>query len=180
MNSKRFTLLGISLVFLFLILFIFFISSDVESGIQPPKDQKKIYSEALENKTSVVCELNAEDLQQGFPNKGEVYVANGKILFSFEGGEEGEGYMLMDKERDLYVWLGENGEGMIISADFIKEEGVNFGKEGAFFNTFLSDYLFNQIEEGSLFCEEESFDTDKLVLPENIDFISITDDFTQP
>lgn len=180
MNTKLFTFIGLVVVSLFSILFILFISSDVENGPQPSKNQREIYLKALEDSSSVVCELDAEDLQGGFPNKGDVYLANGVILLNFDGEEAGEGHMLMSKEKDLYIWLGDMGEGMIISANFIKEEGANFGEEGALMNTFLSDYLLNQIEEGSLVCQEEVFDSERLVLPEEIDFIFIKDHFVQP
>ncbi len=175
MVNKRFAFLGISTVFLFVFLFLFFLSNDIENGPVPPRGPDEVYLKAFNGDIQAVCVLRSIG-RHGFPHEGDAFVDDGVIHFTFEGGGE-KGSMLMTAEEDLYIWMEGSDEGMFLSAGFIKNEGQNFGEGGAFMNTPLSSFFHELNEEGELECREESFEEDLMLPPKNIKFISVAEQF---
>lgn len=176
MKTKIFTTIGSLLLFVILLLFVVFLSSSVDNGPTRPVVEKETYISAFNSKMQAVCILDSFG-GHGFANKGKVFVSDGSILFEFEE-DTNLGFMLMTDKKDLYIWMSDAEEGMLLTSNFIEKQGFGLSEQQAFMNTHLSDYLAERNEEGELFCEEDTFDLSLVTPPKDVDFISIADYFS--
>ncbi len=174
MVTKKFAIFGVSTIFILFMLFLFFLSSDIDNGPVPPdSEEREIFTRAFNGETRAVCAIRPIEGQENH-QKGDIFVSNGSINLNFESNDE-KGYMLMTAEGDLHIWMEEAGEGILLSADFITEGEVDYGEERVFMNTLLSDYFADLNEEGGLLCREEDFDENLMYIPGNVEFISVSD-----
>lgn len=159
---------GVFSVIVLLVLFVFFISSDIDNGPVPYEKGSDMYERALEGETRATCSLIG-DSERRF-NKGKLLVAKETIRFNFKGTQGGS--VIMTPDNDLYIWMDDSEDGVLISEDQESHNG-SFIKKGEFSDISFEDYFHKVNKKGEMECERGSFDLALLEVPDNINFIRV-------